>query len=51
MLWSLSRVRSFRELLATGEAECAALVDAMSRAAERLGSTVESADVAAMKLR
>lgn len=29
MLWSMSRIRSFRELLATGEAECRALVDTM----------------------
>lgn len=29
-LWSMSRVRSFRELLASGGAECDALVDVMS---------------------
>jgi len=29
MLWGLSHVASFRNLLATGEAECGALVDAM----------------------
>jgi 2-dehydropantoate 2-reductase len=29
MLWSMSRIRSFRELLATGRAECCALVDVM----------------------
>ena len=29
VLWSLSRVKDFRELLATGEAECCALCDAM----------------------
>ena len=34
MLWSLSRVRGFREVLATGEAECAALVQEMAAAAE-----------------
>jgi len=33
MLWSLSRIRSFREVLATGKAECAALVEAMAAAA------------------
>ena len=33
MLWSMSRIRSFRELLATGKVECAALVDAMCAAA------------------
>lgn len=30
MLWSMSRVRSFRELLASGGAECVALVQAMA---------------------
>jgi len=33
VLWFVSRLRSFRELLATGGAECAALVDAMASAA------------------
>jgi 2-dehydropantoate 2-reductase len=33
MLWSMSRVRSFRELLATGKAECQTLVDDMVAAA------------------
>ncbi len=33
VLWSVSRIRSFRELLATGEAECRALVDVMAAAA------------------
>ena len=33
MLWSLSRVRSFRELLASGKTGCCALVDAMAAAA------------------
>ena len=33
MLWSMSRIRSFRELLATGEAECRALVDVMAASA------------------
>lgn len=32
-LWFLSRVRGFRELLATGRAECEAIIDAMVRAA------------------
>ncbi len=35
MLWSMSRIPSFRELLATGEAECHALLDAMVAAAQR----------------
>lgn len=34
MLWSLSRIRSFREVLATGAAECAALVEEMAAAAQ-----------------
>ncbi len=33
VLWSMSRIRSFRELLATGEAEGAALVEAICAAA------------------
>jgi len=32
-LWSMSRIRLFRELLATGKAECRALVDVMVAAA------------------
>jgi 2-dehydropantoate 2-reductase len=33
MLWFLSRIRPFRELLATGGAECRALADVMASAA------------------
>ena len=33
VFWSLSRVRSFRDLLATGERECRSLVDVMMKAA------------------
>ncbi len=33
LLWSISRITSFRELLATGTQECRALVDGMSAAA------------------
>ena len=33
VLWGMSRIRSFRELLATGKAECDALVDVMVAAA------------------
>ena len=40
MLWGMSRVRSFRELLATGKAECCALVDAMVAAAPRAQTSV-----------
>ena len=49
VLWSMSRVRSFRELLATGQAECEALVDAMIAAAPRAGAPVRIAAIAAMK--
>ena len=49
MLWSLSRVRSFRELLATGKAECIALVDAMVAAAPLANGPVAVLDIQAMK--
>ena len=49
VLWSMSRIRSFRELLATGQAECEALVDAMTAAAPQAGAPVRVADIAAMK--
>ena len=49
MLWVLSRVPSFREVLATGEAECAALVDAMLAAAPRSAVPVTASAIAAMK--
>lgn len=44
MLWSMSRVRSFRELLASGRAECVALVQAMETEASlaRRGDLVEA---------
>jgi len=48
VLWSLSRVRSFRELLATGEAECCALVDAMVAAASAR-PPVAASDIQAMR--
>lgn len=47
VLWAMSRVRSFRELLATGSAECDALVDAML-AASRTGVSVPAAAIAAI---
>ena len=34
MLWSISRVASFRELLATGAIECGALIDRVATAAQ-----------------
>ena len=49
VLWSMSRVRAFRELLATGHAECEALVDAMIAAAPRAGALVCVPQIAAMK--
>ena len=48
-LWSMSRVRSFRELLATGKAECAALVDVMVAAAPLADAPVDTTAIAAMK--
>lgn len=49
MLWSMSRVRSFRELLATGKAECTALVDVMVAAAPLAKGPVVVSDIQAMK--
>ncbi len=49
VLWSMSRVRSFRELLATGKAECAALIDAMIAAAPLGNASVNISAIAAMK--
>lgn len=49
MLWSMSRITSFRELLATGIHECRALVDAMAAAAPRAKPRVVVARIAAMK--
>ncbi|HEY5070613.1 MAG TPA: 2-dehydropantoate 2-reductase [Caulobacteraceae bacterium] len=49
MLWFISRIRSFRELLATGKPECCALVDAMVSAAPLGGPPVVVAHIEAMK--
>ncbi len=49
ILWSVSRSRSFRELLATGKAECVALVDTMVAAAARATSPIDVSAIAAMK--
>jgi 2-dehydropantoate 2-reductase len=49
MLWFVSRIRSFRELLATGAAECHALVDTMVSSAPPGGPPVVVSDIAAMK--
>lgn len=49
VLWSMSRVRSFRELLATGRAECIALVNDVAAVAPRANAPVNVADILAMK--
>lgn len=49
ILWSLSRVRSFREVLATGKAECSALVDTMAASATGALPPASVAKIAAMK--
>lgn len=49
MLWSLSRIRSFRELLAGGADECRALVEVMAAAAPLANPPVEVARIQAMR--
>jgi 2-dehydropantoate 2-reductase len=49
ILWSMSRLRSFRALLATGEAECCALVDSMASSASLVGAPVVVSEITAMK--
>jgi len=49
MLWGMSRIRSFRQLLASGEAECRALVDVMLSAAPPGSLADVVSAVAAMK--
>jgi 2-dehydropantoate 2-reductase len=49
ILWFVSRIRSFRELLATGAAEAAALVNAMVSAAPQATAPGVVADIEAMK--
>ena len=49
MLWSLSRVGSFRELLATGKEECRTLVDAMAAAAPQATTKVKVSKILGMK--
>ena len=44
MLWGLSRVTSFRELLATGKNECRALIDAVTTAAKTKPGLVADVD-------
>jgi 2-dehydropantoate 2-reductase len=51
MLWSASRITSFRELLATGANECRAIIDAMVTAAAAVKPSLatEAAAILAMK--
>lgn len=49
MLWFLSRIRGFREVLATGIDECRILVDAMLAAAPLAKRPVRRAEIEAMK--
>ena len=49
MLWAMSRIRPFRELLATGVNECRALVDVLAAAAPQAKPPVRVAEIRAMK--
>ena len=49
MLWSMSHIRSFRELLATGAGECRALVEVLVAAAPRSKPSVSTVRIQAMK--
>ena len=49
ILWFASRIRSFRELLATGVNECRALVDVLVMTAPRVVSAVSITRIKAMK--
>ncbi len=51
MLWSVSRIKSFRELLATGKYECRALVDVMAAAAVKANPACPSAVKALLTIR
>ncbi len=48
LLWAVSPIRSFRGLLATGEAECRALIEALLTAAPRAHPPVRTARIAAL---
>jgi 2-dehydropantoate 2-reductase len=48
MLWMFSRMKSMRELLATGEKECRALVEAMVAAAPKAKPPVQLSTILAM---
>ncbi len=49
LLWFMSRIRSFRELLATGKAECRALVDAMVATAPLAKPSIRVSSIQAMR--
>ena len=49
MLWFMSRIPSFRNLLATGLNECRALVDVLMEASTRAKPSVSIARIEAMK--
>ncbi len=49
LLWLMSRIRSFRALLATGKGECCALVDTMVSVAALARAPVAVSDIKAMK--
>jgi 2-dehydropantoate 2-reductase len=48
LLWFMSRIKSFRELLATGANECRALVEVMVEAAPRADPPINAARIQAM---
>jgi 2-dehydropantoate 2-reductase len=48
MLWGMSRIQSFRELLATGMVECRSLIGAMVSAARSCNPPVDAAAIEAM---
>lgn len=49
LLWSMSRIRSFRDLLATGADECRALVDVLVANASRAQPPVSAGRILAMR--
>ncbi len=49
VLWGMSRIPSFRQLLATGIGECRALTDVLLTAAQSLDPPLPTAAIAAMK--
>ena len=48
-LWAVSRVRSFRELLASAQDECRALIDAMLASAPQAAPPVDASRIEAMR--